>query len=478
MEAGFSLVGERDDARRRSACMIGAETPTGNRAHEAVFSVEMNLLERSWPVGESLGSLPDVQKALGIGRPACREAITILEARGVLESRRGPGGGLFVRAPTLEDVVGATLMYLALTGATQDCVPEFRRVVWRMVVAAAIQRPLPIQPANAQLSEWGFAVDLAERLGNGAMKVAAQLAEMLARICQEPAAPARDAQIDAALLSHDVQAAWSRVDVLAQSNGLNPPMFGLELAEQGLSLSGRKSAMALAARMAREFRDGRGAVEAEWETAERLGYTDAVVRQARRILQDFDIVRCRRGRKGAEWAPPANAEGVIRLLAPCLAAGGLPAHDNSEVAGFLASSAPVLAARRVAQHGRDSIKLFTPLAPTHIVDVMQGENMLLDLSGNPLLVIMVRSLGLANVFVDGVPPAWPTATDIMGFNRRIMQAIKAGDPGAAADVAWAKWRLIQESARPAPTSPEAPIVASTSFTMPGFSRRQAARRVG
>ena len=443
--------------------MIGAETPTGNRAHEAVFSVEMNLLERSWPVGESLGSLPDVQKALGIGRPACREAITILEARGVLESRRGPGGGLFVRAPTLEDVVGATLMYLALTGATQDCVPEFRRVVWRMVVAAAIQRPLPIQPANAQLSEWGFAVDLAERLGNGAMKVAAQLAEMLARICQEPAAPARDAQIDAALLSHDVQAAWSRVDVLAQSNGLNPPMFGLELAEQGLSLSGRKSAMALAARMAREFRDGRGAVEAEWETAERLGYTDAVVRQARRILQDFDIVRCRQGRKGAEWGVPTNAAGVIRLLAPCLVAGGQSARDNREAAAFLACSAPVLAARRVARHGRDSIKLLTPFAPTHIVDVMRGENMLLDLSGNPLLVIMVRSLGLANVFVDGAPPAWPTAADIVDFNRRIMQAVKAGDPGAAADVAWAKSRIMQGAGRPGAMSPEAPVDAVHEF---------------
>jgi hypothetical protein len=301
---------------------------------------------------------------------------------------------------------------------------------------------------------------------------------MLARICQEPAAPARDAQIDAAVLSQDVQAAWNRVDVLAQSSGLNPPMFGLELAEQGLSLCGRKSAMALAVRMAREFREGRGAVEAEWETAQRLGYTDSVVRQARRILQDFDIVRCQRGRKGAEWAPPTNAEGVIRLLAPCLVAGRLLAGDNSEVAGFLASSAPVLAARRVAEHGKASIKQFTPLARPDVVDVMRDENMLLDLSGNPLLVIMVRSLGLANVFVDGAPPAWPINGEIIGFNRRIMQAVMAGDPGAAAAAAWAKWRIIRESARPIPTSPEAPIDASTSFAMRGFSGREAARRAG
>jgi DNA-binding FadR family transcriptional regulator len=454
--------------------MIGAATPTDNRAHEAVLSVEMNLLKCGWPVGESLGILPEVQKALGLGRGTCRQAIAILEARGVLESRRGPGGGIFVRAPTIEDVMGAMLMHLALIGAEQDCVPEFRMVVWRLVVAAAIQAGPPAPPANAQPSEWGFAVDLAEQIGNGAMTMAAQLAEMLARICQLPAAPARDAQIDAALLSRDVQAAWSRVDVLAQSNELNPPRFDLELAEQGLSLCGRKSAMALAARLAREFRDGRSAVEAEWETAERLGYTHTVVRQARRILQDFDIVRCQRGRKGALWGPPTNAEGVIRLLAPCLAANGQSARDNSEVAGFLASSAPVLAARRVSRHGSDTIKLFMPVAPTDVADVMHDENMLLELSGNPLLAIVVRSLGLANVFLDGPPPAWPIAAEIMGFNRQILQAIKTGDPDAVAVVAWAKWRAIQESAGPLATSPDAPFKQSTSFAIGGGPTQQTA----
>jgi len=474
MEAGFSLVEGLPGARLHSVHMIGAATQADNRAHEAALSLEMNLLKWGWPVGESIGALPEVQKALGLGRQTCRQAIAILEARGVLESRRGPGGGLFVRAPTIEDVVGAMLMYLALTGAEQDCVTEFRTLIWRLVVAAAIQRRVFVRPANAQPGKWGFAFDLAEQLGNGSMSMAAQLAEMMAQICQQPAAPARDAQIDAALLSHDVQAAWNRVDVLTQPIDLNPPKFELEMAEQGFSLCGRKSAMALAVRLAREFRDGRGAVEAEWETAERLGYTDAVVRQARRILQDFDIVRCRRGRKGAEWAPPTNAEGVIRLLAPCLAANGQSARDNNEVAGFLASSAPVLAARRVARHGSDSIRVFLPPAPADTVDVMQGENTLLELSGNPLLVIMVRSLGLANVFVDGPPPAWPIEAKIVGCNRQLMKAIKAGDPDLAAEVAWAKWRIIQESAEPIETSPEARINASTSLAIRGLPTRKTA----
>jgi len=59
---------------------------TGNLAHEAVSAVEMHLLQKGWPVGEALGAFPDVQKGLGLGRPACREAMIILEARGSLTS--------------------------------------------------------------------------------------------------------------------------------------------------------------------------------------------------------------------------------------------------------------------------------------------------------------------------------------------------------------------------------------------------------
>ena len=100
MRFSFSPGKVSDDARRLTSCIIGAEVPTGNLAHEAVSAMEMHLLQRGWPVGEVLGALPDVQKGLGLGRPTCREAMIILEARGLLDVRRGPGGGLFVAAPT------------------------------------------------------------------------------------------------------------------------------------------------------------------------------------------------------------------------------------------------------------------------------------------------------------------------------------------------------------------------------------------
>ncbi|WP_140849251.1 hypothetical protein [Sphingomonas glacialis] len=426
--------------QRISDCMIGAVAPA-SLAQGAVFGMELDLLRQGWPVGRSLGALPAVQKRLGLGRPASREAVTMLEARGMLDVRRGPGGGLFVAAPALEDVAGAVLMYLALDGQTHSCVTEFRLLVWRMIAHAAIQRR--VVPCGANATGWGFAVDLAEQTGNTTMGLLARLAEMLVRVLGGQPAPAHDAALDAAVRDADPGRALDRLDALAGVVTQGAPAIALDVAERSFSLSGRKSAMALAARMAHELSSPGGAQEAEWETAERLGYTDSVVRQARRILQDFGIIRCRQGRKGAELAPATTPTGAIRLLAPCLVASATVAVDLREAIANLVSAAPVLAARRVRAGDLGSV---TPIAPSSNVgpiEVLLVENLLLDLSGNPLLAIVVRSLGIANVFVAKEPLVPPHLGETIALNRRILKAIQAGDVAAAESLAQAKFDVMQ-----------------------------------
>jgi DNA-binding FadR family transcriptional regulator len=446
MDLSFSPGKVSDGTRRLTACIIGVEDPTGNRAHEAVSAVEMHLLQRGWPVGEALGALPDVQKGLGLGRPACREAMIILEARGLLDIRRGPGGGLFVGAPTAEDVVGAMLMYLTISGASGDCIQEFRLQVWRMVVESAIDRDAGAEATAANTGDWGFAVDLAQRLGNPAMALAAQIAEMLVRACDGSPAPAHDVVLEHALRARDMRRAFSRLEDLASSMDLAAPLLALEAMESSFAWSGRKSAMALAARMTREMIHRPEKLEAEWETAERLGYSDSVVRQARRILQDFGVVRCQRGRKGALWGPPASPAGVIRLLAPCLVGSGMTGRDNAEAVCFLASSAPALAAGLARERGRAQTKVLGSFANSlDFFDILRMENLVLELGGNPLLTIMVRSLALANLLSEGFPLGMPGRADIVAFNQRILRAIEAGDAEAAGALARAKGDVIQQS---------------------------------
>ena len=444
MNANIRLGTRKDELQRISACMLGAVAPA-TLAHEAVLAMEMGLLREGWPVGQSLGALPEVRKHLGLGRPAFREALTILEARGLLDVRRGPGGGLFVAAPSLEDVASAVLMHLALAGETHACIDEFRLLVWRMIVNAAIERRVSPDPCGASPGQWGFAADLAEQVGNPTMGLLARLAEMLIRISHGEEAPARNRALDAAIKRGDVAKAFKCVDELAGPVNHDAPIVTFEVAERGFSLSGRKSAMALAARMAHELSGRPGTQEAEWETAERLGYTDAIVRQARRILQDFGIVRCRQGRKGAELAPPAAPTGVIRLLAPCLAASATSPLDNREALSFLVSCTPVLAARRVQCAGSAPVRRFASSSSPDAFEALTLENLLLDLSGNPLLAIVVRSLGLA-IFVAGDRLIPPDRYDVIAINRRILQAIEAGDVGAAAVLAKVKLDVMQRPA--------------------------------
>jgi DNA-binding FadR family transcriptional regulator len=233
---------------------------------------------------------------------------------------------------------------------------------------------------------------------------------------------------------------------LAHPADLAAPLLALDAMERSFARSGRKSAMALAARMSREMIHRPEKLEAEWETADRLGYSDAVVRQARRILQDFGVVRCQRGRKGAIWGAPASPAGVIRLLAPCLIATGMTARDNTETANLLACSAPRLAAGRAAEYGRAQTKVLGSFANSlEFIDQIRIENLLLELAGNPLLSIMTRSLGLANLMNLEASTNLHRRVDIVDFNLHILRAVEAGDAATASPLARAKGEVIQHS---------------------------------
>jgi DNA-binding FadR family transcriptional regulator len=217
--------------------------------------------------------------------------------------------------------------------------------------------------------------------------------------------------------------------------------------ERSFAWAGRKSAMALAARMTREMIQRPEKLEAEWETAERLGYSDAVVRQARRILQDFGVVHCRRGRKGALWGAPGSPAGVIRLLAPCFMACGTSVRDIAEAANILACNGPRLAAGRAAECGRAQVKVLGSFASSlELIDLIRMENLLLELAGNPLLAIMTRSLGLANLVSPEARIGLRRRVDIVAMNHRILRAIAAGDSETAGHWARAKGEIHQSEA--------------------------------
>jgi hypothetical protein len=115
-----------------------------------------------------------------------------------------------------------------------------------------------------------------------------------------------------------------------------------------------------------------------------------------------------------------------------------------EAIAFLISTAPALAAERVKTGGTSAIRRLMPSATPDALDTLAVENLLLELSGNPLLAIIVPSLGLANIFIANDPLVPPHVSEVVAINRRILRAIEKGDVGSAGTLAQAKFQIMHK----------------------------------
>jgi DNA-binding FadR family transcriptional regulator len=86
--------------------------PSSKRAEQLAGRIEREVMEARWPVGEVIGTEPDLVERFGVSRSILREAVRILEHHRVAEMRRGPGGGLVVTAPDAAAVTRAAVLYL------------------------------------------------------------------------------------------------------------------------------------------------------------------------------------------------------------------------------------------------------------------------------------------------------------------------------------------------------------------------------
>jgi len=81
-------------------------------AEQVASMLEDRILAMGWPVGQVIGSEPDLLAEYGISRAVFREAVRLLEHHSVARMRRGPGGGLVVATPDTSSVVRAATLHL------------------------------------------------------------------------------------------------------------------------------------------------------------------------------------------------------------------------------------------------------------------------------------------------------------------------------------------------------------------------------
>ena len=104
-------------SRRNASIAAPAEAKRTKLGEQVARRIEDRILAEGWPVGHRLGSEADLAAAAGVGRWTFREAQRLLEHSGLVVSRRGAGGGLFVAAPMLDVVANGLSNYLEFVRA-------------------------------------------------------------------------------------------------------------------------------------------------------------------------------------------------------------------------------------------------------------------------------------------------------------------------------------------------------------------------
>jgi DNA-binding FadR family transcriptional regulator len=80
--------------------MASTEPVRISRAEELSRRLEQEIVDNGIPAGERLGTKEDIRNRFGYAVATVNEALRLLETRGLIEARPGPGGGMFVASPS------------------------------------------------------------------------------------------------------------------------------------------------------------------------------------------------------------------------------------------------------------------------------------------------------------------------------------------------------------------------------------------
>jgi DNA-binding FadR family transcriptional regulator len=86
---------------------------------------------------ERLGALPELAKTLGVGIVTIQQAARILEHEGLLDVRRGPGGGYYGRRPDAAALERLIAAYMRLSPASYDEALDMTSLLFTELAAAA-----------------------------------------------------------------------------------------------------------------------------------------------------------------------------------------------------------------------------------------------------------------------------------------------------------------------------------------------------
>lgn len=120
---------------------------TASLARQISESLRKAILEGQIKIDERLPTEEELAQRFGVSRPTIREALKRLAAENLIQSRRGPTGGNFVKRPSVEEIGGSlanALRFLVTLGEFDlDDIAEARLELESLCCRLAAERGRP-----------------------------------------------------------------------------------------------------------------------------------------------------------------------------------------------------------------------------------------------------------------------------------------------------------------------------------------------
>ncbi len=468
--------------------------PPGKLASQIARRIEADVLRRGWPVGESLGSEPQLRERFGVSRAVLREAVRLVEHHQVARMRRGPGGGLFVTAPDASPATRATVIYLEYVGTTVADLMHARSLIEPLAVAlaaeriteegiAGLRRALDDERAGPGpvTDPWAgnpLHVLLAGLSGNPVLEL---FVDVLTRLTNRylHTAEISDPQDRAVALAHVLRHHAAIVDaVVAGDSSRAAARMGAYLDAASGWLGERrpdrpgpvddrpapawapapdpapawaeppdgeraKLAEVISSRIREEIVTRGWPVDtvlgSETELLARYRISRAVLREAVRLLEHHSVARMRRGPGGGLLVTRPDPQASIETIALHLEYRRVGGEDLRVVRDAIELGA----LERVLARADPAAEPLLRAAVAHVTDGPPGDPAKADvfhtelarLSGNPVLALFLRiitELFRRHTSVQDQPPPGDEAADeVRHVHERILAAVLDGDAGLA-----------------------------------------------
>jgi DNA-binding FadR family transcriptional regulator len=371
-------------AERIYAASTSDEAAASRSAEELARRIEDDIASLNPGAGDALGSLRDLAIRYGAGRSLVREAVGLVERRGLGRMRPGPSGGLILTQPPLASVGGDIAAHLR-AGLTQRQQEDAREVLALLASRHGIDEPV--------------------------LRLLACSLE---------------------ILGPDTDQGEQAVD--APSRSVPPATLPATIA--------RKLAAEIFGSVSAGTRLG-----SEWELCERFNVSRLTLRQAIRLLQDRGLVESRRGRGNGLIVRNGSGAGTIRLMLAYLIAGRMDPATAGTILFQLNAFTPALAVSRSNAEQRlqleaalarvevgESFERYDLLGLVHCVS---------RLADSPVIDLFSRCLAAYEArFMPSLAGRLPVGAQQSYFQlvRRLLDRMPVGD---TRELAWAK----QESAK-------------------------------